>query len=201
MAAQLQSNPLYYAPSSLPTSAPTRTVFLEKKGNQNSFGVYVGQDVPNGLYVVTVELGSPAAEARIQPGDRVVAVNDQYVAQMTGNPKRTLMDLAMRSPTLSLTIQSTNIFQQLNLPPPNLTSHDSTTISTSLPYPPALPVRRPFRPRTPEVNVDLERYFPFDRSVSSLAFVLAVTSNLSSATKIFKSCRRRLILRIRMNLF
>ena len=162
MATHLQSNPLYYS-SSLPTSTATRTVFLQKKGNQHSFGVYVGQDVPNGLYVVTVEVGSPAADAQIQPGDRVVAVNDQYVSQMTGNPKRTLMDLAMHSQTLTLMIQSTNIFQQLNLPPPHHhTSHGSTTmadITASLPYHPPLPARKPLRTRSAEVNVDLERYF------------------------------------------
>ena len=166
MANNLQSNPLYYSFSSTSSSQTTRTVTLNKKFNQYSFGVYVGQDVPSGLYVVTVELGSPAADAQIQPGDRVLAVNGQLVSQMTGNPKKTLMDLAIQSQTLTLTIQSTDIFAKLNLPSPNLTGQATTSNFISQPsLPPRQPrtIRRPFTTRSLDVNADLERY-------SSLSF-------------------------------
>lgn len=179
MATNLQSNPLYYSfslPSSNALSSPaSRTVVLQKKSNQNSFGVYVGQDVPTGLYVVTVETGSPAHHAQIQPGDRVLAVNGQLISQMTGNPKNTLMDLALHSRTLTLTIESTDIFQKLNLPRPSSSGQTETTTMFSS-QPPIIPARQPisstrqqqgFRTKSLEVNSDLEGYFSSFRSSSN----------------------------------
>lgn len=183
MATNLQSNPLYYSfslPSSNAFSSPaSRTVVLQKKSNQNSFGVYVGQDVPTGLYVVTVETGSPAHHAQIQPGDRVLAVNGQLISQMTGNPKNTLMDLALHSRTLTLTIESTDIFQKLNLPRPSSSGQSETTTVFSS-QPPIIPARLPIsstrhglRTKSLEVNSDLEGYFnSFCSSSNSFSFQL-----------------------------
>ena len=78
--------------------------------------MYIGQDVPAGLYVVTVERNSPAAAANVQPGDRVLAVNGQLVSTMSRNPKDLLIKAASHSLELTLTIESTDIFEQLNLP-------------------------------------------------------------------------------------
>ena len=127
-----QSNPTYYSLSSVSTnSQPTsRTVTLRRASEQSSFGVYIGQDVPAGLYVVTVERNSPAAAANIQPGDRVLEVNGQLVSSMSKNPNDLLIKAASQSLTLTLTIQSTDILEQLNIPLANTNHRTSSNPAT-----------------------------------------------------------------------
>jgi S1-C subfamily serine protease len=129
MATNVQSNPVYYSLASLTSSkhGASRTVVLHKRPDHNGFGVYIGEDVPKGLYVVTVEINSPAADAKIQPGDRVLAVNGQLVSSMTTNPKEVLTKEATNAENLTLTIQSTDIFETLNIPLQN--SYDNDTNS------------------------------------------------------------------------
>ena len=113
------SNPIYYSLSeSAYSGSSTRTVELRKRPNQQSFGFYIGEDFPSGLYVVTVERGSPAAEARIQPGDRVLAVNGQLVSTVPVNPKQMVIRAASHAQSLTLTIQPTDLFQDLDLTKP-----------------------------------------------------------------------------------
>lgn len=114
MATITQSNPVYY--SSTSDKQSSRTVVLHKRSSQNGFGIYLGEDVPSGLYIVTVDRNSPASEANIQPGDRVLAVNGQLVSSMSENPKDIVVKAASNSDTLTLIIQTTDIFQSLNLP-------------------------------------------------------------------------------------
>ena len=121
MANIMQSNPVYYSLASLTSGqqqqqSSVRTVVLHKQPGQTGFGVYIGEDIPSGLYVVTVERNSPAADANIQPGDRVLAVNGQSVASIPTNPKEVLVNAAANAQSLTLTIKSTDIFQTLNLP-------------------------------------------------------------------------------------
>ncbi|CAF3175996.1 unnamed protein product [Rotaria sp. Silwood2] len=115
MATTVLSNSVYYSVSSGPHSS-ARNIVLHKRPDHTGFGIYIGEDVPSGLYIATVERNSPAANANIQPGDRVLAVNGQSVSSMVKNPKETLIKAANNSQTLTLTIQSTDIFETLNIP-------------------------------------------------------------------------------------
>jgi len=118
MANAIQSNPVYYSTISLNPNdqSTTRTVVLQRRSDHQGFGVYIGEDIPSGLYVVTVERNSPAAETNIQPGDRVLAFNGISVASIQNNPKERLIQVAANSSTLSLTIKSTDIYQNLQAP-------------------------------------------------------------------------------------
>lgn len=128
MANTTQSNPVYYSLGSLNSSSnssSTRTVILHRRPDHEGFGVYIGEDVPSGLYIVTVERNSPAAEANIQPGDRVIAFNGQPVASIQHNPKEKLMEAAANSHSLSLTIKSTDLYHSLQLPLVNSSKTDN----------------------------------------------------------------------------
>lgn len=118
MANTIQSNPVYYSANSLNLNdqSTTRTVVLHRRTDHQGFGVYIGEDIPSGLYVVTVERNSPAAETNIQPGDRVLAFNGIPVASIQNNPKERLIQEAANAITLSLTIKSTDIYQNLQVP-------------------------------------------------------------------------------------
>jgi C-terminal processing protease CtpA/Prc len=145
MATSTQSNPVYYSLSTdkNPTS---RTVVLNKRPGHSGFGVYLGEDVPSGLYIVTVERNSPAADANIQPGDRVLAVNGQLVSSMSGNPKDMVVKAATNSESLTLTIQSTDIFQTLNIPLIN--SYSDNNKSTK---------QKPLSKQTSNIDTNLEK--------------------------------------------
>ncbi|UJR32032.1 hypothetical protein I4U23_019500 [Adineta vaga] len=110
-----QSNPVYYSISSLSSGRKpsSRTISLHKGPNHNGFGLFLGEDVPNGLYVVTVERNSPASEANIQPGDRILAVNGQPISSMSKDPKEIVVEAAMNSNTLTFTIESTDTLQTI----------------------------------------------------------------------------------------
>ena len=173
-----------YAPSMNSSRSP-RTVALRKRPNFPTFGVYLGNDVPSGVYVVTVQPNSPAAQAKIQPGDRVLAVNDQLVASMPKNAKDMIVDLAHRAQSLSLTIQPTDLFEAL----------DGLLNSN-------VPVDRPastFRP-SPPIDHELEKYV--DASIHHRAPTRVRSSDSSnrySPMKMCALCLRRH--RTRMNIF
>ncbi|CAF4638697.1 unnamed protein product [Rotaria sp. Silwood2] len=88
-----------------------RTVVLHKRSDQQFFGLHFGDDIPSGIYIITIEPNSPAAEANIQPGDRVLAVNGQLVSQISRNPRETVLKIARHVQTLTLTIQPSNILE------------------------------------------------------------------------------------------
>jgi C-terminal processing protease CtpA/Prc len=136
MASSIHSNPVYYSLASLSSrqNPSTRTVVLHKRPEHSGFGVYVGEDVPSGLYIVTVERNSPASDANIQPGDRVLAVNGQAVSSMATNPKDALIRAATNAQNLTLTIQSTNIFQTLDIPLQNNTNNNTNDNHTHTHY-------------------------------------------------------------------
>ncbi|CAF1199402.1 unnamed protein product [Rotaria sp. Silwood1] len=115
MATSVHSNSVSYSSSSN-QHLPTRNVVLHKRPDHSGFGIYIGEDFPTGIYIVTVERNSPASDANIQPGDHILAINGQLVSSMTKNPKEILCQAATNSETLELTIQSTDIFQTLDIP-------------------------------------------------------------------------------------
>ena len=86
-----------------------RTVILRKRANHPTFGIYLAEDVPSGIYIVTIEPNSPAAEAQIQPGDRLLAVNGQAVSAMSSNPKHRIAKIAQTARSLTLMIQSMHL--------------------------------------------------------------------------------------------
>lgn len=153
MASNIQSNPVYYSLSALSSgeNLPTRTVVLRKRSDHAGFGVYIGEDVPAGLYIVTVERNSPASDANLQPGDRVLAVNGQMVTTMKDNPKETLIREATNAQTLTLTVQSTDIIQSLNIPLANSSTMNIDRSSFN-----QYPTRQTFN--ITSNSMDLERY-------------------------------------------
>lgn len=92
-----------------------RTLILRKGPQQATFGLYLADDVSQGLYIFTVEPKSPAADANIQPGDRLVAVNGQWIRSMLKNPKQTVLELAQRVRTLTVTIQPSDLLDCLEV--------------------------------------------------------------------------------------
>ncbi|CAF4096499.1 unnamed protein product [Rotaria sordida] len=90
------------------------TVVLHKRSDQNNFGIYFGDDIPSGVYVITIEPNSPAADANIQPGDSVLAVNGQLISELPKNPREIISEIAKHTQTLTLTIQSSNILQVID---------------------------------------------------------------------------------------
>lgn len=152
MASNIQSNPVYYSLSALSSgqNSSTRTVVLRRRPDHDTFGVYIGEDVPAGLYIVTVERNSPASDANIQPGDRVLAVNGQLISSVTSNPKEMVRRAAVNAQTLTLTIQSTDIFRKLNIPLTDNSRAANNNTTQSLRY--------PHVGQSLNNNTDLERY-------------------------------------------
>lgn len=91
------------------------TVVLQKRRNYRHFGVFIGRDFPSGLYVVTVEPNSPATEAGIQPGDRVVAINGQLVSSIVDNPTDIVLRLAHHTDRLTLSLTRSNTMKYAGL--------------------------------------------------------------------------------------
>ncbi|CAF1175374.1 unnamed protein product, partial [Didymodactylos carnosus] len=85
-----------------------RYVRLQKVQDHDSFGVYIEEDISHGLYVVTVENNSPAFNAQIQPGDRILGVNDQRIANVQ-NPKEFIVEKAINARSIDLVILPSNI--------------------------------------------------------------------------------------------
>jgi C-terminal processing protease CtpA/Prc len=148
MTSTIQSNPLYYSLATLSSgqNSSSKTVVLHKRADHEGFGIYIGEDIPSGLYIVTVERNSPASDANVQPGDRILAVNGELVSSMRTNPKEILVKAATNAQNLTLTIQSTNIFQTLNIPLTN-SSKDNQHKQ-----------KRNLSRKKSDINTDLERY-------------------------------------------
>lgn len=142
MSIDAELNPTYYFTSSVPSNNESRTVILRKQNYGDNFGIYVGQDVPYGLYVVTVDPHSPAAKANVRPGDRVLTINGQSVSNIKGNAKQVLINLAAQVQSISLEIQSTNLFENLDIPL-NYSSVESA---------PSAPTFQPLNPLGPIIS-------------------------------------------------
>ncbi|CAF0880982.1 unnamed protein product [Adineta ricciae] len=127
-----QSNPVYYALSSVSSGRKpsSRTVVLQKGPNHEGFGLFLGEDVPKGLYVVTVERNSPASEANIQPGDRILSVNGQLISAIPRDPKEFVVQAATNANTLTVTIQSAGMFDTFDLPLAN-DLNDKTSVNAN----------------------------------------------------------------------
>jgi len=121
------------------------TVVLHKNSN-HSFGMYIGEDIPTGIYIVTTETNSPAANANIQPGDRVLAVNGQLVSSMPKNAKEMIIQIANKAESLTLSIQPTNLLKTID---PLLTNHFS---NDNYQY---------ISQQNNDINPDLEKYVYF----------------------------------------
>ncbi|CAF4994110.1 unnamed protein product [Rotaria sp. Silwood1] len=93
-----------------------RTVVLHKRSDQQIFGLHFGDDIPYGVYIITIEPNSPAADADIQPGDRVLAVNGQLVSQIFGNPREIVSEFSNRVQSLTLTLESSDILRIIDEP-------------------------------------------------------------------------------------
>lgn len=120
-----------------------RTVILHKRANHPTFGIYLAEDVPSGIYIVTIEPNSPAAEAQIQPGDRLLAVNGQSVSTMSSNPKHKIAKIAQTARSLSLMIQSMHLLEVIETlfqsgghstayPPPSYPPEESSVFDHDL---------------------------------------------------------------------
>ena len=95
--------------------SPLRTIVLTKRANQSTFGLYLANDIPQGIYIVTIEANSPAAEAKIRPGDRLLAVNGQLVRLMIKNPKETVLQIAQYARSLTVTIEASDLLDYLEV--------------------------------------------------------------------------------------
>jgi S1-C subfamily serine protease len=95
--------------SSLTRRASLRTIILHKRPDHPFFGIYLANDVPSGLYVVTIEPNSPAANVQIQPGDHIIAVNGKLLSNSSSDPKHDIAQLAKTARSLTLTIQPSNL--------------------------------------------------------------------------------------------
>ncbi|CAF3689986.1 unnamed protein product [Rotaria sp. Silwood1] len=93
-----------------------RTVTLHKRPDQQIFGLRLGNDISHGIYIITIEPNSPAADAYIQPGDRILAVNGQLISQILGNPREIVSELASRVQSLTLTLESSDILRIIDEP-------------------------------------------------------------------------------------
>ncbi len=115
------------------------------KNSSHTFGMYIGQDVPSGIYIVTTEVNSPAAKANIQPGDRVLAVNGQLVSSMNKNPREMITEIAKNSNSLTLSIEPSNILQTIDLSPNTDFSNTNYRYISKV---------------TNGIDLDLEKYVP-----------------------------------------
>lgn len=104
------------------------TVVLHKNSSQKNFGIYIGEDIPNGIYIVTLEPNSPAAHSNIQPGDRVLAVNGQLLSQISTNPKEFVLHIANTTESLTLSLESSDLLKFVDYPSIN------NNISSNKPY-------------------------------------------------------------------
>jgi S1-C subfamily serine protease len=103
-----------------------RTITLHKRSDYDSFGIYLGEDVPSGVYIITVDPNSPASVANVQPGDRIIAVNGQAVSSMSRGPQEMITHLAKSSQSLTLALKSSNIVNDLHTLPNNTSSVQSS---------------------------------------------------------------------------
>ncbi|CAF1573301.1 unnamed protein product [Rotaria magnacalcarata] len=92
------------------------TVVLHKRSDQQSFGLYIGEDYPVGVYIITIEPDSPAAQGNVHAGDRIISVNGQMVSKMATNPKETVSNIAKNAHSLTLSIQPSNIYDLIDKP-------------------------------------------------------------------------------------
>ena len=93
------------------------TVVLQKNRIYPHFGVFIGRDIPSGLYVVTIEPNSPAAQANIQPGDRVLAINGRLVSSFIEDPTDIIFRLAHQTERLTLSLTRSNTMKFVGLVP------------------------------------------------------------------------------------
>lgn len=92
------------------------TVVLHKRFNHQNFGVFIGKDVPTGFYVVTVQPHSPAADANIQPGDHVLAINGQLLSSMPENSIEMITQISNQAESLTLSLLSSDILKLTEIP-------------------------------------------------------------------------------------
>ena len=120
------------------------TVVLHKNPGYPNFGIYIGEDVPSGLYVVTTEPNSPAAQENIRPGDRVLAFNGQLVSSLSTNARDILARTAATAQTLTLSLEPTDALNGINIRPNSAAVYKKFYPNSSQ--------------TTNYINKDLERY-------------------------------------------
>ncbi|CAF4398358.1 unnamed protein product, partial [Rotaria magnacalcarata] len=69
-----------------------------------------------GVYIITIEPDSPAAQGNVHAGDRIISVNGQMVSKMATNPKETVSNIAKNAHSLTLSIQPSNIYDLIDKP-------------------------------------------------------------------------------------
>ncbi|CAF0818550.1 unnamed protein product [Adineta ricciae] len=139
------------------------TVVLHKNPGYPNFGIYIGDDVPYGLYVVTTEPNSPAAQANIRPGDRVLAFNGQQVSSLSRNARDILVQTAATAQTLTLSMEPSDSLDGINIRPNSTVVYRETYPNSSQ--------------TTNFINNDLESYIKTLFSDPTLQIVSVPSSN------------------------
>lgn len=81
-----------------------KEVILLKKQNETNFGLFLGDDYPTGVYVVSIELNTAAWRSGISPGDKILTVNGVPIRNFGKNGRFFLSKMASKSEILFLTV-------------------------------------------------------------------------------------------------
>ncbi|CAF2073572.1 unnamed protein product [Rotaria magnacalcarata] len=157
------------------------TVVLHKRSDQQSFGLYIGEDYPVGVYIITIEPDSPAAQGNVHAGDRIISVNGQMVSKMATNPKETVSNIAKNAHSLTLSIQPSNIYDLIDKPSTidfnnnkittNANTNTNTNTNTNYDYRYGAPMQ------SHDLDQNLENYIKSLFSAENIQIVRAPSGN------------------------